>query len=97
MTSTELTCEMAGYVPPNTSFRWYRNNRLLENNTKYTTIYRSGTRHAQQGGMNITDSVVTVLIITSLQANDSGMYECRVEDYQHATGRVSLTVKQTSK
>ena len=88
---------MAGYVPPNTSFRWYHNNQLIENNSKYTTIYRSGTRHAQQGGTNITDSVVAVLIIKSPQASDSGIYECRVEDYQNATGRVSLIVKQTGK
>ena len=90
-TSVELNCDMAGYVPPNTHLRWYRNNSLIEDTNRYSTVYRPGRYRAQKGRNATSNSVLSVLIIKSPTLNDTGVYECRIADY-NLTGTVYLNV-----
>ena len=90
-TSVELNCDMAGYVPSNTHLRWYRNNSLIEDTNRYSTVYRPGRYRAQKGRNATSNSVLSVLIIKSPTLNDTGVYECRIADY-NLTGTVYLNV-----
>lgn len=94
--TTELYCDMAGYVPPQSRLRWYRDGTLLENNQKYTTVYRDGQRKAQrdQERGSISSSILGVLVIMSPSVEDSGLYECKIDGYRDMSRSVSLTVKQ---
>ena len=92
--AAELSCDMAGYVPPQSSLRWYRNGVLLTNSGRYSIVYRNGLRIAQKDGSNGTSrSILGVLVISPPMVQDSGQYQCRVEGYHHLTRSVRLTVK----
>ncbi|XP_019852931.1 PREDICTED: mitogen-activated protein kinase kinase kinase 5-like isoform X1 [Amphimedon queenslandica] len=92
--AAELSCDMAGYVPPQSSLHWYRNGTRLTNTGRYSIVYRDGWRRAQKESKDGTSSsVLGVLVISSPTVQDSGQYQCRIEGYCHLTRSVQLTVK----
>ena len=46
--------------------------------SKYSVMYRNGTKLAQNGGSVHTSSRVSVLTIFQLTSSDSGVYSCRL-------------------
>ena len=91
ITSTELTCDMAGYIP-NDSIQWYKDGALIQTNSKYSFDMRKGLRHANKGlRMN---STVSVLIISWPDTSDNGEYECKVPGHDELARTVQLTVRQ---
>ena len=46
--------------------------------SKYSVMYRNGTKSAQNGGSMNTISRVSVLTISQLTSSDSGVYTCRL-------------------
>ena len=76
VSSVELSCDMAGYVPPVSDLQWFRNDEVIQNSSNYTVLYRDGSRPSQ-GVSGLGPSVLSVLVITEPGAEDSGEYQCR--------------------
>ena len=79
----ELACEMSGYAPPNSMLKWYQDNTLLSNDSKYTVLYRDNPDSSSsiQRGSGEESSVLGVLVVSNPIEEDSGTYECRIEGY----------------
>ena len=92
VTSVQLSCDMAGYIPPSSHLQWYRNGSMLQNNSDYTILYRNGNRNALlPGALEPGPSVVSVLVITDPQVQDTGEYQCVIVSL-NISDTVQLTV-----
>ena len=92
VSSVQLSCDMAGYIPPSSHLQWYRNGSILQNNSEYTILYRNGNRNAQLPGASVAGpSVVSVLVITDPQVQDTGEYQCVIVSL-NISDTVQLTV-----
>ena len=75
----ELSCEMSQYIHPDGDLWWFRGGQRLDTTqSKYSVVYRNGTKRAQNGGSVQTSSRVSVLTISQLTSSDSGVYTCRL-------------------
>jgi hypothetical protein len=93
--SAEFSCDIAGYIPSESTLSWYHEGVHIQNSTKYSVIYKSGQYRAQKGGHDATSSSLSVLIINTPTQRDAGTYECKLQDYglKH---RMRLEVKQAT-
>ena len=78
VSSVELSCDMAGYVPLVSDLQWFRGNVMIQNNSKFTVLYQDGSRQAQRPDTGKGPSVVSILLITNPGLEDSGEYQCRI-------------------
>ena len=87
VSSVQLSCEMAGYIPPSSDLQWFRNGSMLQNNSDYTILYRNGNGNAlSPGAIGAGPSVLSVLVIADPQVQDTGEYQCVI---------VSLNISET--
>ena len=83
---------MAGYSLPSSHLQWYRNRSILQNNSDYMILYRNGERDALLPGTSVAGpSVVSVLVITDPQVQDTGEYQCVIVSL-NISDTVQLTV-----
>ena len=86
---------MAGFVPPISDLQWFRNGMMLQNTSDYTILNEGGSRSALlPGSTQIGSSVLTVLMISEPQVEDSGEYQCRIVSLDMSES-VQLTVLTT--
>ena len=78
VSSVELSCDMAGYVPPVSDLQWFRDGVMIQNSSNYTVLYRDGSRHSLRPVSGQSPSVLSVLIITEPAVEDSGECQCRI-------------------
>ena len=75
----QLSCDMAGFVPPVSDLQWFRNGMMLQNTSDHTIFNEVGNRAALLPGSSQPESsILSVLIIHDPQVEDSGEYQCRI-------------------
>lgn len=81
--TAELTCEMSGYAPSNSLLKWYREDTVLSNSSKYSVLYSDSPSSLSyiQRGNGEESSVLGVLVIVNPIEGDSGIYHCRIDGY----------------
>lgn len=97
--SPAISCEMKGYIHPDSSFRWRREGNVLTNTSeKYTITYIEGNNNsARNGGADLVNSRFSALTIMNVDDSDIGEYTCFVEgtevaaDVQLRIGAVQAT------
>ena len=94
VTSAELKCDMAGFIPEDSALKGYRNDELVVEDERVTVSYTLGKRSAARGDTMNVNSTVSVLIFTDPNKNDTGEYECRIEGYDLPIQTLQLTVEQ---
>ena len=75
--SVQLSCDMAGHVPPASDLQWFNNSitDAIQRGIKYSILYLNGTRIAQSPGYsNIGPSILT---IKNPRIQDSREYQCK--------------------
>ena len=88
----ELSCEMSQYIRPDGDLWCFRGGQRMDTaQSKYSIVYRNGTKPAQYGGAMNTPSRVSVLTISQLTSSDSGVYTCRLFGTDQS-GDITLTV-----
>ena len=93
VSSVQLSCDMAGYIPPSSDLQWFRNGSMLQNNSDYTILYRNGNRNAlSPGASGAGQSVVSVLVIADPQVHDTGEYQCVIVSL-NISDTIQLTVQ----
>ena len=101
VSTVQLSCDMAGYVPPTSDLQWYRNGSMLQNSSDYIILYRNGNRNALlPSNSRAGPSVVSVLVITDPQVQDTGEYQCvivslNISDIVQLTVLAELTTTVT--
>ena len=96
ITSVELSCDMAGFIPEDTALKWYKNNTLISSNSRVTVSYRNGLRKSfREFGFPV-NSTEAVLTFTPPQTTDSGTYECRISGYEFLPKQEIKLIVQTS-
>ena len=74
-----LSCVMAAYIHPNTSFLWRRMGEVIVPSERFAISYISlFADQAQNGGNSLTFSISSSLVISNLYQSDAGLYTCFV-------------------
>ena len=67
---------MYGYLPGNAGIEWRRDGQLISTDQRHFLSDSGGNRDSIDSTGSSTDSIVTELMITSVQESDSGEYAC---------------------
>ena len=74
-----LSCVMAAYIHPNTSFLWRRMDEVIVPSERFAISYINlFNNQAQNGGDSLTFSISSSLVIRNLDQSDAGLYTCFV-------------------
>ena len=74
-----LSCVMAAYIHPNTSFLWRRMGEVIVPSEKFEISYIIlFADQAQNGGNSLTFSISSSIVIINLDQSDAGLYTCFV-------------------
>ena len=83
--SAGLTCEMRGYIRPDSDFQWRRGGDTIENTSKHTITYSEGLpSRARDGGSELVSSRTSSLQIADIDESDAGQYTCFVQGTEAA-------------
>lgn len=74
---------MAGFIPEVTALKWYKNGELVTEDDRVSVVYRNGSRLSSVGFTMVNESVESFLIFQPPEKEDSGVYECRILNYEH--------------
>ena len=90
--SVSLICQMDGYIRPDSTFQWRRGDVTLTNNRKYNITISDGPPGvAQDGGDELVNARISILLVFSVEEADQGGYTCFVEGTD-ASAQVQLIV-----
>ena len=83
--SPVLSCEMKGYIHPDSDFQWRRGDDIIANTSKHTITYSEGFRDmARNGGGELVSSRTSNLQIADIDESDAGQYTCFVQGTEAA-------------
>lgn len=94
-TNASLDCEMTRYIRPDSKYLWRRFNEVIKSGGRFQISYNSLTDgRARNGGVNLTFSRLSTLVIASVDGCDAGIYTCFVSG-TNAAADVELVVEYT--
>ena len=77
--SPVLTCEMNGYIHPDSDFQWRRGDQIIANTSKHIITHNKGfSDRARNGGSELVSSRTSSLQVTDIDESDAGQYTCFV-------------------
>ena len=83
--SPVLSCEMKGYIHPDSEFQWRRGDDTIANTSKHTITYSEGIpSRARDGGSELVSSRTSSLQIADIDKSDAGQYTCFVQGTEAA-------------
>ena len=86
-----LTCDMSGYIRPDTDIQWRRGEEMITANDKYSITYIEGFSDTAVNGVMVS-SRITFLTIFDVTDSDEGTYTCFVQGTDaEATVQLSIT------
>ena len=71
-----LKCELYGYLPGNAGIEWRRDGQLISTDERHFISDSGGNRDSIDSTGSYINSIVTELMIASVQESDSGEYVC---------------------
>ena len=96
--SVELRCEMSQYIEPDSNLRWFRNGRMINNDSdKYTIHFEDGNSSSVINGA-LTQSRVSTLVISDFEEQtDVGDYYCETIVTQQRSATVYIGTEEPGK
>ena len=83
--SPVLSCEMKGYIRPDSDFQWRRGDDIIISTDEHRITYVEGfINRAQNGGSDLVRSRISSLRITDIDESDVGPYTCFVQGTEEA-------------
>ena len=77
--SPVLSCEMKGYIHPDSDFQWRRGDDIIISTDEHRITYVEGfIDKARNGGSDLVSSRTTSLRIIEVDVSDAGQYTCFV-------------------
>ena len=83
--SPVLTCEMTGYIHPDSDFQWRRGDDIIISTDEHRITYVEGfSDMARNGGSELVSSRTSSLQITDVDESDADQYTCFVRGTEEA-------------